>query len=392
MKNIERLAQKKLEEILLDDGYVERGKLEDCLRVTRSQAKSLPEVLVSRGILEEMKLAQILSNRLQLPYLSLNNWSISPDLVKKIPQSLMAKYCFVPLDEFEDVLTILVADVFSTEMIDEIQKVTQTDLYVYIGTISDVMNTLKQVAGAAGPAQPVQTPAPQQAELTSGWESMFEVADQSVQDELKKKAPGESQAMVAPNVVSPAEVTSGWESIFDKGGQNAHKTAGAEEGAAEAPKAEVTSGWEAVFDMGEQSVQEERATTRGGKPSKKEEEPPAENFEEILVGSQQKAEPSGKQPREAPKEESSNAVADPRRTKMAELAAHLSKNNFDYDAMNEYVELALDIGDNKAAVRQLTLFALGLEQAGRPEEAKECFEYILDLDPNNREAKSRLQK
>jgi cytochrome c-type biogenesis protein CcmH/NrfG len=76
--------------------------------------------------------------------------------------------------------------------------------------------------------------------------------------------------------------------------------------------------------------------------------------------------------------------------KLNDLAEKLASNRSNYDLLNQYVDLAVEMKDIKSAVRQLTLFAMHLEEEGKSTQAMDCYKYILDLDPNNQMAKRSL--
>lgn len=362
MKNIERLAHKKLEEILLDSGTVDRGKLEECLRKSRATGQPLEDILIHAEALTEDSLAELLANRLQLPYLSLENYDIPKELLERIPKTLMAKHKFLPIDQFDEVLSIMIGCVPSYEMLEEIHVVTQSDLFVYVGRLSEIGKTLETHQPSAAEVEIGATTAtPRGAELTTGWESIFDIADQNVQKDLKKK--GEDAGTFDSGEESEYEdLVSGGEA--PKSLEDQISQAFGEE-IATAPKSE--------------SLEDELGRAFGENPGPADTGEPAIEEEEEEIAST------------APKNETPPAGED-LKAQIAELTAHLSKNPFDYDAINQYVELSLELGDNKSAVRQLTLFAWGLDQAGKEEEAVNCYEYILELDPNNREAKKRLDR
>lgn len=307
MKNVEKLAEKKLDQILVDGGHVDADKVKTAMSESQTTGKPLESVLIEKGFIDESALAHALCTELQLPFLSLDNHPISADLIQEIPKSLMVKYQFIPLDRFDNLLNILVASTFSVEMITEIQTETQTNLFVYIGLLSQLKKTIDEYITVEEQEAINTEVIPEEAQVTAGWESIFDVADQAVMDELKQKAveTGLHYGASSTNVGGASSVS--------------------------------------------QSQQYSGAYTK----------------------------------------EVSQAVnaSDAQRQELARLAQRLEQDNADYDAVNQYVTIALALGDKTSAVNQLLSFANGLKNSGDAEGAVNCFKYILELDSSNLEAK-----
>ena len=362
MKNLEKLTQKKLDELLMDDSTIDRAKLEECIHVVNassgSGSSSLADMLLNRGIASEDTLAQVLANRLQLPYLSLANWTLTPDLFKRIPKNLMHKYQFIPLDQIEDIMTVMISGVPSVEMVDEVQLVTQSDIYLYIGTITDVREALKlhatmdqeeKVAEAAAEAEKSATP---KGDMTAGWESIFDIGDESVKKELQEKASSIG--------------------LFGTKDNEFEDFMASASSAAEPSAANNEFELAANTNLGLVGMSESQFVSQSDL-----------NYDTNATDA--KAEATQGPVDDAPSDQA-------QRVELAQLTEHLAKNPNDYDMINQYIKLALELGDVKAAVRQLTKFAWNLDQTGKSAEADDCYQYILELDPNNREAKKRLKK
>lgn len=306
MKNLEKLAEKKLEQILADGGYVELDKLKIAANESQVSGKTVDTILLEKGFIDESTFTHALCTELQLPFLSLENHPVSADLIQEIPKSLMVKYQFIPLDRFDNILCVLVGTTFSLEMITEIQTETQTNLFIYIGLPSQLRKTIDEYITEEEQEAINTEVIPEDAQVTAGWESIFDVADQAVMDELKQKA----------------------------------------------------------IDSGLHSVS---STNVGGSSA-----------------SQQY---SGAYTKEV---SGSINAPDAQKQELIRLAQRLMEDPFDYDAVNQYVAISLALNDKQSAINQLLLFARGLKQNQDMDGAVNCYNYILELDPNNPEAKKGI--
>ncbi len=308
MKNLEKLAEKKLEQILVDGGYVELEKLKIAMNESTVSGKTIEALLIEKGFMDETNFAFALCTELQLPFLSLDNHPVSADLIQEIPKSLMVKYQFIPLDRFDNILCILVGGAFNLEMITEIQTETQTNLFIYIGLLSQLRKTLDEYITEEEQEAINTEVIPEDAQVTAGWESIFDVADQAVMDELKQKAIDSGLHGVSSTNVGGSSASQQYSGAYTK----------EVSGAVNAPDAQ--------------------------------------------------------------------------KQELVRLSQRLLEDPFDYDAVNQYVAIALSLGDKQSAINQLLLFARGLKQNQDIDGAVNCYNYILELDPNNAEAKKEVPK
>jgi hypothetical protein len=306
MRNIEKLAEKKMENILLDGGYVEFETIKRIMTTVHTNGMEFLLALLDEGIIDEETIAYALCNELQLPFISLENYYISPELMQTIPKNLMVKYKFVPIERFENALNIAVGSTFTREMIKEIQEETKSTLFIYISTISSLKKVIDDNISAEEKEALTMDNILEEAaaQVTAGWESIFDVADRAVMDEIKQKAEESSDFNI-----------SGSMSSYQSGQFSGSYT--------------------------------------------KEYEDSSEHTQMTIK-------------------------------KLNELAQRLIEDPLDSEAVNDFVASALSIGDLEAALNQILQFAENLENADDEEGAINCYQYILDLDPDNQIAQEYL--
>ena len=305
--NIFKFAQKKPEEVLHGNAYISMEKLTAAITESSDQGKFLEQTLLDGELIKEDKLALAVCTELQLPYLDLANYNVSTDLIQEY-KSLMVKYRFVPLDKLGDVLTILIGHCLDREIVEAMQDEIPENIFVYFGFFSTIQSAIDQYIPKEEQEAVHTEIIPESAQVTAGWESIFDVADEAVQQELRERA-----------------------DYLD--------------------------------------------TSQDG------------DYEEFL-GLDTDLAKSG----EIPNNAEQTQYFDDYQGKMEQLALYLEQNPFDYEAMNQYVELAVSMDDMESAIGQLVRFAEGLEQAGDKEGAANCYQYILELDPENSYAQQHLQK
>ncbi|MGC8722327.1 MAG: GspE/PulE family protein [Acidobacteriota bacterium] len=95
-------------------------------------------------LLNEEKNARRLAEALRLPFLSLKDFRIPPELFLSIPVDLMTRYGFVPYQEEGAALAIVAADPADVTMVDELELVLKRPVRLYVGVRSEIQELLKK--------------------------------------------------------------------------------------------------------------------------------------------------------------------------------------------------------------------------------------------------------
>jgi len=94
--------------------------------------------------LNEEKNARRLSEMLHLPFVSLENFRVVPDLFLSIPVDLMFRFKFVPYREEGHALAIVAADPTDVTMVDELEMYLKRPVKLYVGLNSEIQDVLKK--------------------------------------------------------------------------------------------------------------------------------------------------------------------------------------------------------------------------------------------------------
>ncbi len=95
-------------------------------------------------LLNEEKNARRLAETLRLPFLSLKDFRIPPELFLSIPVDLMTRFGFVPYQEEGAALAIVAADPADVTMVDELELVLKRPVRLYVGVRSEIQDVLKK--------------------------------------------------------------------------------------------------------------------------------------------------------------------------------------------------------------------------------------------------------
>jgi hypothetical protein len=167
MVQIAKLIRKKMGEVLIDEGLVKDDQVQEALRRQRATGESFGEILVAMGFVTESDIARTLVKQSGLPYIDASRYRINKDGVQAVPAELMWQNQFVVLDKIGKTLLVAIANVISPEIFDKLERVSGSQIFVYVSTWSQVQTALDKNVPLNGSAQ-AKAVAPKPAALKPG--------------------------------------------------------------------------------------------------------------------------------------------------------------------------------------------------------------------------------
>jgi len=117
----ERKDQRKLGEMLVENGVITQRQLEEALKEQSVTGRFIGEVLVSRSAASEQQVTQSLSEQLGFAFVDLANMAIEPEARDVVQEELCSKHTAVPLFIVQNTLTLAMSNPLDIEAIDEFQ-------------------------------------------------------------------------------------------------------------------------------------------------------------------------------------------------------------------------------------------------------------------------------
>jgi len=171
MVQIDKLIRKKMGEVLVDEGLVKDDQVQEALRRQRATGENFGEILVSMGFVTESDIARTLVKQSGLPYIDASKYRINKDGVQAVPADLMWQNQLIVLDKIGKTLLVAIANVPSTEIFEKLERVSGSQIFVYVSTWGQIQMALdknvpiagkgeaKPAAGAKPGAAPAARPA-----------------------------------------------------------------------------------------------------------------------------------------------------------------------------------------------------------------------------------------
>ncbi|MCK4882901.1 MAG: Flp pilus assembly complex ATPase component TadA [Candidatus Omnitrophica bacterium] len=134
----------RLQEILIRDKHISSKDLERALEEQRKSGGELSKILVKLELIDEVALAQVLSEGLGLPPINIDRLKVDLEIIKIIPKETAIKYQIMPVSLMGDHLTLAMADPLNIFVIDNVKVLTGYTINPIIGLPKDIIRTIEK--------------------------------------------------------------------------------------------------------------------------------------------------------------------------------------------------------------------------------------------------------
>ncbi len=138
------MTRKKLGDLLIERGHVTPDQLEVALRQQATSGHRLGNILVETGVITEEQLIDAISERLQIPKVSLDAMVIDPAVISRVPVEVARRYTLLPVFAIGNTVTLAMADPLNFIAIDEIKYHTRCEVKRAIATITEINQAIDQ--------------------------------------------------------------------------------------------------------------------------------------------------------------------------------------------------------------------------------------------------------
>ncbi|MBI4342174.1 MAG: hypothetical protein HY599_02265 [Candidatus Omnitrophica bacterium] len=137
-----RIITKRIGEVLLERGIIDRKKLEEALAYQKEHGGLMGQVLIHLGFTTEEEVALALTAQYGFPYLPLDNYELDGGLTSAIPEEVARQYCLIPIDRIGNALTLAMADPSNVRAIEEVELLTKCVVQTFVSTPSDILKAI----------------------------------------------------------------------------------------------------------------------------------------------------------------------------------------------------------------------------------------------------------
>jgi len=113
----------RLKQSLVNEGLVTKEKLRLAEITAQRKNEPLSKILVKLGFVTEEELVSFIGEKMHVPYMNINNYTIDRGVLDLIPEKIARRYNIIPLFKIENVLTVAMSDPLNIISIDDISAV-----------------------------------------------------------------------------------------------------------------------------------------------------------------------------------------------------------------------------------------------------------------------------
>ena len=147
---------------LVEEGHITPDQLKEVLAAQKSasEPKKFGEVIVELGIMSDVKFAQALSAKLQIPFVDLNAVEVDGEIARMVPQDMADKHNVLAINKTGRRLTVATDDPVNFNILEDIKVKTGYDTIPVLATRTAIkkaigkayqMSDLGDIEGLGGP-------------------------------------------------------------------------------------------------------------------------------------------------------------------------------------------------------------------------------------------------
>lgn len=139
--------QEKLGYILTKMNFVEQGQVEGIIDQAEGSDKRVGMLLLEKGLITDVQLAQALARQKGLPFIGLTAFRVMPVFFESISVEMMYRYHFLPIEETDGRLLVAIADPADLPRLDELELLLGKPIDFGVAGTREITEALKRSEG-----------------------------------------------------------------------------------------------------------------------------------------------------------------------------------------------------------------------------------------------------
>ncbi len=154
--------QSRLTSLLISEGLVSAGVLQDISQISAKTNKPLLGLLIEKGIVDDELLTHATAQVSGVPYVNLSKSVIDQSILELLPEDIAARFMAVPLAEVQNRLAVAMIDANNVQSVDYLASRIERPLKVFMASEAGVRHVLDQYktdlssVGAAAEASQIE--------------------------------------------------------------------------------------------------------------------------------------------------------------------------------------------------------------------------------------------
>lgn len=134
----------KLGDVLIREKIITQKDLEAALaKQTLNRKKTLGEILVNMGVVDEDTIRRMLVEKLGIPFVNVKKYKVDPNAVLLVPIGFAKKYSIVPLFRKDKTLIVAMENPMNWELLNELRFLTSMNIVPVMASKGDILYAVK---------------------------------------------------------------------------------------------------------------------------------------------------------------------------------------------------------------------------------------------------------
>jgi len=139
---LKKTIKKELGRLLIEEGLISNGQLEEALRLQRETGMFLGKCLEKLKFVTPTDILNSIMVQYGFPYLPLRNYSIDRAVLKYVPQEIARKNELIPVDKIGNILTLAMSNPLDLQVIQELEEKSGLKIEVFISTPLEILEAI----------------------------------------------------------------------------------------------------------------------------------------------------------------------------------------------------------------------------------------------------------
>ena len=136
-------ARKFIGEILIEEGYLEQGTLEEALKIQKEKGGLIGEILVRMGVISEEQLVVALSKQLSIPFIRLPHYNVNREALGFIPRETAERHLLFPFERDEEELSVALGEPLNPEIFSQLEEKISLRVQRFLAPLSDIRQAIE---------------------------------------------------------------------------------------------------------------------------------------------------------------------------------------------------------------------------------------------------------
>ena len=137
--------RRRIGDLFVEHGMITDQQLAEALDVQHRTGGRLGEILIELEFITSVDAAQILAERLGMPFVNLDATPIDEIVAQRIPEEIARRYRAIPIEEEDGVLRIAVADPTDVFALDDLQVITHRQVVPVVADPGQLLEAANRI-------------------------------------------------------------------------------------------------------------------------------------------------------------------------------------------------------------------------------------------------------